>query len=250
MTAPPGLAELLLTLADDEFVLGFWDSEWTGIAPLLEEDVAMSSVSQDEIGHARAWYELLASLTDDEADRLAFGRSPDEFRHAALMNHARNDWAFTIARRFLYETADAVRLEALARSSFAPLAELAAKMRREETYHLMHFDVWLKRLADAGGEARERLIAALEELWADAQAVFTPLVGEAELVAVGVLPDELAQLRGRWIERVTTRLGDLGISLPQASLPAADGRTRRTDDFRWLHGEFTLVAGSEVGAAW
>ena len=55
------LAELLLTLADDEFVLGFWDSEWTGIAPMLEEDVAMSSISQDEIGHARAWYELLAA---------------------------------------------------------------------------------------------------------------------------------------------------------------------------------------------
>ena len=55
------LAELLLTLADDEFVLGFWDSEWTGIAPMLEEDVAMSSISQDEIGHARAWYDLLAA---------------------------------------------------------------------------------------------------------------------------------------------------------------------------------------------
>ncbi len=143
------LADLLLTLADDEFVIGYWDSEWTGIAPMLEEDVAMSSVSQDEIGHARAWYELLAELTDDDADRIAYGRAPEDYRHAALMNHARTDWAFTVARRFLYEHADAVRLESLARSSHAPVAELAAKMRREETYHLMHFDVWLKRLADA-----------------------------------------------------------------------------------------------------
>ena len=81
-TAPA--PRLLLTLADDEFVLGFWDSEWTGIAPMLEEDVAMTSVSQDEIGHARAWYELLAALTDDDADRIAYGREPADYRHAAL----------------------------------------------------------------------------------------------------------------------------------------------------------------------
>src|SRR6185369_9467503 len=105
-------------MADDEFVLGFWDSEWTGIAPILEEDVAMSSVSQDEIGHAKALYELLAELTGDpvgviagelgeDADRIAFGRPAEGYRHAALMNHARTDWAFSIARRFLYEHADA-----------------------------------------------------------------------------------------------------------------------------------------------
>ena len=64
------LAELLLSVADDEFVIGFWDSEWTGIAPMLEEDVATSSIAQDEIGHARAIYELLATLTGDDADQI------------------------------------------------------------------------------------------------------------------------------------------------------------------------------------
>jgi ring-1,2-phenylacetyl-CoA epoxidase subunit PaaC len=245
------LAELLLTLADDEFVLGFWDSEWTGIAPMLEEDVAMSSISQDEIGHARAWYELLATLTDDDADRIAFGRAPDGYRHAALMNHARTDWAFTVARRFLYEQADAVRLEALARSSHASVAELAAKMRREETYHLMHFDVWLRRLAEAGGEARERLQAALASLWPDAQSIFTPMAGEAALAAAGILPEGLESMRARWIERVRTALAALGLQEPgDVEAPSAEGRTRRTDAFAWLHGEFTMVARSDRGATW
>lgn len=245
------LAELLLTLADDEFVLGYWDSEWTGIAPMLEEDVAMSSVSQDEIGHARAWYELLASLTDDDADRIAYRRAPGEYRHAALMNHARADWAFSVARRFLYEHADTVRLEALAGSAYAPVAELAAKMRREETYHLMHFDVWLKRLAQAGGEARERLVAALERLWPDAAAVFTPLSGEKALVEAGVLSESLDALRRRWLERVVPACEALGLPVDGAGVePAADGRTRRTDDFAWLHGELTMVARSEEAATW
>jgi len=245
------LAELLLTLADDEFVLGYWDSEWTGIAPMLEEDVAMSSVSQDEIGHARAWFELLAGLTDADADRIAYGRAPDEYRHAAIMNHARTDWAFTIARRFLYEHADAVRLEALARSSHAPTAELAAKMRREETYHLLHFDVWLRRLAEAGGESRQRLADALQRLYADASTVFTPLTGEEALTASGILPDALEPLRMRWLAAITPIIEGLGLTAPtDAGPPAADGRTRRTADFAWLHGEMTMVARSEVGATW
>src|SRR5687767_4752341 len=133
ISARDALAELLRSVADDEFVIGFWDSEWTGIAPMLEEDVATSSIAQDEIGHARALYELLATLTDDDADRIAFGREADAYRHAALLDHARGDWAFSVARRWLYETADAARLSALARSSWEPLAQLTAKMRREET---------------------------------------------------------------------------------------------------------------------
>lgn len=245
------LAELLLAMADDEFVLGFWDSEWTGIAPILEEDVAMSSVSQDEIGHAKALYELLASLTGRDADEIAFGRPAEAYRHAALMNHARTDWAFTIARRFLYEHADAVRLESLATSSYRPLADLAVKMRREETYHLLHFDLWLRRLAEGGEESRARLAAAVEQLWSDAQAVFAPLAGEGTLIAAGVLSEPLEALRSRWLERVTPPLGAAGLAVPvTAAAPAPDGRTRRTADFAWLHGEFTMVSGSEVGATW
>ncbi|HET7686766.1 MAG TPA: 1,2-phenylacetyl-CoA epoxidase subunit PaaC, partial [Candidatus Limnocylindria bacterium] len=143
------LAELLLAMADDELVVGYWDSEWTGIAPMLEEDVAMSSVSQDEIGHAAALYGMLAELTGDDADAIAYGREPDAYRHAALLDHPRTDWAFSIARRYLYETADAARLESLAVSSYEPLAQLAGKMRREERYHLMHVDAWVRRLAAA-----------------------------------------------------------------------------------------------------
>jgi len=248
------LAELLLSIADDEFVIGFWDSEWTGIAPILEEDVATSSISQDEIGHARALYELLAELTGDDADRIAFGREPDAYRHAALLNHPRTDWAFSVARRYLYETADAVRLEALSRSSYEPLAGLVAKMRREERYHLMHLDAWLRRLADAGGDARARLAEALTRLWPDAMTIFTPLGGEATLVAEGLLPEPMETLRERWLTQVVPILETLSLPVPsgdERGAPLTDGgRTQRTDDFRWLHGEFTMVARSEEGAAW
>jgi ring-1,2-phenylacetyl-CoA epoxidase subunit PaaC len=243
------LAELLLSVADDEFVIGFWDSEWTGIAPMLEEDVATSSIAQDEIGHAKALYELLAELTDDDADRIPYGRDAGAFRHAALLNHARGDWAFSVARRYLYETADRTRLAALASSRHEPLALLAGKMRREETYHLLHADAWRRRLAEAPGEARDRFADALGRLWRDAQEIFTPLAAEEALVRDGILPGPMSELHRRWQAEVRPILEPLTGPLPQAS-PSADGRTRRTEDFAWLHGEFTKVAVSEVGALW
>ena len=183
------LGLLLLSMADDEFVIGFSDSEWTGIGPILEEDVAISSIAQDEIGHARAFYELLAELRADgrDADSIAYDREPDEYRHCRLLDHPRGDWSDTIARRYLYDTADSVRLESLAESAYEPLRQLVAKVRREERYHVMHVAAWFERLARTPGEPRDRLTAALEKLRGDAATVFTPLDGEAVLLEARVV---------------------------------------------------------------
>src|SRR5438876_11192342 len=102
-----------LEIADDELILGWRNSEWTGIAPLLEEDAAFSSIAQNEIGHARALYQLAADELGTTADELAFDRRPEEYRSSPLVELRRLEWAHTIARHFLYETADAIRLEVL-----------------------------------------------------------------------------------------------------------------------------------------
>jgi len=154
------VSELLLELADDELVIGWRDSEWTGIAPLLEEDVAFSSIAQNEIGHARALYELAARDLGTTADQLAFDRAPSEYRCSALVGlRLVPDWARTIARRYLYEQADERRLEALKASDDPEVAGLAAKIDREEAYHRMHAQMWFERLED-----EPRFVEALEEL--------------------------------------------------------------------------------------
>jgi ring-1,2-phenylacetyl-CoA epoxidase subunit PaaC len=149
----------LLEVADDELILGWRNSEWTGIAPLLEEDVAFSSIAQNEIGHARALYELVARARGITADELAFDRAPDEYRCSVLVEKRFLDWEKTIARHYLYEQADAQRLEQLKQSDDAELAGLAAKIAREETYHRMHAQMWFDRLKD-----EPRFTAALEEV--------------------------------------------------------------------------------------
>src|SRR5207248_6066535 len=111
--SPLNRADLLIPMADDELILGWRDSEWTGIAPFLEEDVAFSSISQNEVGHARALYEIAARDLGVTADELAFDRKPEEYRSAPLVERREPDWARTIARHVLYEAADEIRVQAL-----------------------------------------------------------------------------------------------------------------------------------------
>jgi len=218
--------ELLLELADDELILGWRNSEWTGIAPFLEEDVAFSSIAQNEIGHARALYELVARELGTDADALAFDRRPEEYRSAPLVELRRLEWARTIARHWLYETADAVRLEALKASSDPEVAGLAAKMDREEIYHRMHAEMWLERLL-ASGEGRERLQEGMLELWP---------------YALGMLDGEL---RPRFEAIVRERL--------PFELPAVEPvpRGRHEAELEELLGEMTTVRRSApAGAQW
>ncbi|MEA2608371.1 MAG: ring,2-phenylacetyl-CoA epoxidase subunit PaaC [Chloroflexota bacterium] len=244
------LGELIRSMADDEFVIGFSDSEWTGIAPLLEEDVAMSSLAQDELGHAAALYGLLGELTGTDPDALAYDREPGAYRHCRLLDHGRGDWAMAIARRFLYDSADAIRLEALAGGSWAPLAELVGKLIREERYHRMHAGAWLDRLARDDGEARARLIVALKELGPDASTVFTPLPDERALTEIGILAAPMAELEDRWRASIGPILAGLDLPMPPDAMDPAGGRLDHGEPFRWLWGEFTSVRRAEPGVTW
>jgi ring-1,2-phenylacetyl-CoA epoxidase subunit PaaC len=219
-------AQLLLELADDELILGWRDSEWTGIAPVLEEDVAFSSIAQNEIGHARALYELAAQELGTDADALAFDRSPSEYRCAPLVELRRLEWARTIARHWLYELADEIRLDALKSSDDAEVAGLAAKIDREEAYHRMHAEMWLERLLGSD-EGRARFEEAVRELWP---------------YALGVLDGEL---RAAFAACVRERLP---FELPDAE-PVT--REQHTDELRELWEEMTGVRRSmPAGAQW
>jgi ring-1,2-phenylacetyl-CoA epoxidase subunit PaaC len=200
--------ELLLGLADDELVLGWRDSEWTGIAPMLEEDVAFSSIAQNEIGHARAVYELLS----DDADALAFDRQLDEYRCAPLVELRLLDWARTIARRWLYEAADEIRIAGLMEDDDPAVAGLAAKINREEAYHRMHAEMWHERLRGA-----DRFHNAVLELWPYALGVLPPEQREALAVRVGIAPEPAIE-RGEHVPEFGELLNEM--TMVRRSAPA------------------------------
>ena len=202
---------LLLALADDELVIGHRHAEWTGWAPYLEEDLAFSSIGQDEMGHARLLYEIAEPLAGKDPDALALGREPEEYRHAILCERPNGDWGYTIARQYLYDTADEVRLAALEKSSFPELAAAVRTIRLEERYHLEHANQWFRRFSQGPVEARQRFAQGLEAAVGEALALFETLPEEEQLLADGVLPRSSEDLFTEW-------LGVLGNALEEASL--------------------------------
>lgn len=217
----------LTALADDEIVLAQRGGEWTGHAPILEEDIALANIAQDELGHALLYLGLRSALDGSDPDRLAMFRDPGEYRCARLVELPRGDWALTMVRQFLYDAYEALWLQQAQASRYAPLAEVAQKAVREEKFHLQHTALWVERLALGTPESARRTQAALDELWPYTAQLFTPLEGEAELVAAGLVPD-LARVQAEWEALVGPRLfGRCGLKRPGNSEPRA-GADRAT----------------------
>ncbi len=214
------LAEYLLQLADDELAVGQRYAEWLGLAPDLEEDVAFSSISQDELAHSLFYYTLLENLGVGCADELAYARPANERRNSVLLEQPSKDWAYTIARGFCFDVLEQIRLAAALRSTYLPLAQGAQKIQREERYHLLHMQTWFERLGMAGGEARQRLNEAVESLWLDLPDLFSLGTAGNILFKSGVLPLTEAELRQTWEQQVKPSFAHAGLawrSLPTRS---------------------------------
>jgi ring-1,2-phenylacetyl-CoA epoxidase subunit PaaC len=245
------LSAYLLGIADDELIVGHRHSEWTGFAPDIESDVALSSIAQEEIGHARLLYERVAELAGGDPDALAYGRGPGAFRNGTLVERPNDHWGFSIVRMFLYDHADDVRLEALADSALAPVADLARTLRREERYHMIYGEQWLRRLARATEDSHRKVQDALETAWPEAEALFAPVDGQDMLKGLDLhLADAPAQAQ-RWREAVLPTLGEIGLRVPTGLEASSDGRRgRHTEHLATLLAEMTSVWRSEPGARW
>jgi ring-1,2-phenylacetyl-CoA epoxidase subunit PaaC len=256
-------AQLLLVLADDELVTGHRASHWTGVAPSIEEDLAFSTIAQDEINHADVWLQVLVGEDHPgdlraAVDALGLGRPVDAYRHAIVCERPPRDFAYTLARHWLYDRADVLRLGALAGSADGDVAAVAVKLLHEERYHLEHADHWFRRLATGGEDAHGRLHEALAAALPESLGLFEPFPAEADAVADGLLPTGHAELRARWLELVGAMLEDAGygdlVPPDGAEVPpeASGGREgRHTPDFTddvWP--EMTALYRSEPGARW
>lgn len=206
----PGSIEVLLAFADDEHLMGQQYTEWIGVTPFLEEDLAFSSIGQDELGHAAMLYAIVLGDPDGASDlaidALALQRAATDYRSCWLTERPTDDWAEAVVRHWLYDRAEELRWKLFASSTVPALAQAALQAEREERYHRRHGDGLLDvLLGDA--DAAPRLSHALE-LWAPlALGLFEPVAGEVEALADGVISGGLADLRQPWIDGVEERFG-------------------------------------------
>lgn len=207
-------AQVLLALGDDELVIGHRHLHWTGVAPSLEEDLAFSTLGQDEINHADVWYQVLVGTdgVDQRAavDAIGLGRQPERYRHAVLCERPAGTFADTLARQLLYDHFDQVRLQALTGSADHEVAAVAAKLLHEERYHTLHAVEWVERIARGGPDAAGRLGAALADCWPDAAGLFEGVAQEPAAVAAGLLPVPFADLVEPWLQALRPTLERAG----------------------------------------
>lgn len=246
------LAEYLLGLADDELILAHRNSEWTGHAPIVEEDIAFTNIALDEMGHAQLWYQLHAKLAGEDPgtypDQLVFFREAPFFHNVQFVELPKGDWANSMVRQYLFDVSERVRLPALGASASEQVAQVAAKIASEEPYHLRHTEAWIRRLGLGTDESHGRTQRALDRLWGYALQLFVPMDGEETLVAAGLIPAS-SELRSQWLEWVTPVLEAAHLEVPAAQVEA-ESRRDHSEHLVGLLDELQRVARAYPGVEW
>lgn len=246
------LKELLYKMADDQLILGHRNSEWTGMGPLLEEDIAFSSMAQDKVGQSLALYTLLNQLGESDPDTIAFTRNANQFHNCVLVELPNQEYDFSLIRHFLFDTAEALRFETLSRSSYEPLAQLATKIRGELRYHTLHANTWIKQLGSATPESIDRLQKSLAYAMPYALGIFEISPYEDELIKNGIFEGE-QKLKEKWMTKVEAIIAQTNLHLPDWKLvqPLSGGRHgKHSEHLQPLLDEMSEVFKIDPTAEW
>jgi ring-1,2-phenylacetyl-CoA epoxidase subunit PaaC len=202
------LSNYIIHLADNALILGHRNSEWTGHGPILEQDIALSNIALDLIGHARNFYQLAASRINEmepgeiiTEDDLAYLRDGNEFRNLILVEQPNGDWAKTILRQFYFSSFQLLQFRELLNSQNAELAAISEKSIKETRYHVKWSSEWVIRLGDGTSESHLRMINAQQDLNPYIAELFIPadFDYEAESSGAGILP---GKLKDEWYQRI------------------------------------------------
>jgi ring-1,2-phenylacetyl-CoA epoxidase subunit PaaC len=244
--------DLIFRMADDELILGHRNSEWTALGPILEEDIAFSSMAQDKLGHAYAMYQILHKLGEADPDTIAFNREEKDFKCCHFVEYPIGEYDFSLMRHFLFDSAEALRFEMLMSSSFEDLANVAKKFKGEIKYHIMHADTWLVQLGNSNEVSKARMQSALNECFPLALGIFEPSDFEETLINEKIFQGE-NRLQEEWIKFISPVINSAGLILPdiKSNDPVYGGRKGyHTEYLKPLLDEMTEVYDIDPGAEW
>jgi len=241
-----GTREFLLCLADDEHLMGQRHTEWIGVAPFLEEDLALASIGQDELGHAAMLYELLSGPGRD-IDDIALGRSAGEYRSCWLVEQECPDWSDALVRHWMYDTAESLRWQMFEKSSIDELRGIAARALGEESFHVMHAEAMVAALS-LSSDAHSRLADSIAELLPLGVAMFEAPAGELDAIDDGVVSTSMVTLLPEWQQRVDARFGEQDWAA--VDTVHQNGRTTRSDSFAPMYDAMREVLLIDPEAKW
>lgn len=234
-----------LYLADNALILGQRNAAWCGHGPVLEQDIAITNISLDQIGQARSFYQYAAELTGNGAteDSLAYLRTEREFKNVLLAEQPNGDWAQTILRQFFFSTYQLYLYQALVNHTDTRIAAIAEKSLKEVSYHLRWSSEWVIRLGDGTEESNRRLHKALEALWCYTGELFMPADFEAAI--------DLIALKNNWTAKVKTILEEATLIVPENVFMHSGGKTgNHTEQMGFILAELQYMQRAYPNSEW
>jgi len=247
------LRDLLVKTADDELIFGHRNSEWTGIGPTLEEDIAFSSMSQDKVGHALALYTILhEQMGEADPDTFGFTRDEADFKSCHLVELPNEEFDFSLVRQFLFDHSEWLRWQSFSNAPFEQLSNLAKKINGELKYHIMHANSWMRNLGKGNEESHARMQQALNFAFPYALGIFEPMEGEQELIDEKIYVGE-QKLKEDWLTNIEKVIKESSLEMPSDTTTEAHFGGRKgyhTEHLQPMLLEMTEVFRLDPEAEW
>ncbi|HNQ60886.1 MAG TPA: phenylacetate-CoA oxygenase subunit PaaC [Bacteroidia bacterium] len=251
-TIKSALFEYTLRLGDSPLILGQRLGEWCGHGPILEEDIALTNISLDLIGQARAFLSYAGELEGKgrTEDDLAYLRDEREFRNLLITEQANGDFAQTLLRQFFISAFHYYFYAELKKSKDKTLAALAEKSWKEVAYHLRHSSEWVIRFGDGTEESKRRLEDAIDELWRYTGDMFDMDETDRVLIAEGLVPD-LSPIRKLWEKKIAEVFETATVSVPENVFMMSGSRKgKHTENLGHLLAEMQYLHRAHPGVSW
>lgn len=209
------LVQYIYGIADNALILGQRLGELCGHGPNLETDIAMTNIALDLLGQTRSYYQYAAKLLGTEAteDTIAFLRSEREYRNVLLVEQPNTDFAYSIARQFLFDAYHLLLLQELQNSKDETLSAIAKKSIKEVLYHKRFSSDWIRRLGDGTPESHDKIQTAFNDLWTFTDELFHQTDADKAMVAEGIGVD-VTQLKDAFYNNVIEILTESTIQIP------------------------------------
>jgi len=247
------LFEFLCRLGDNTLVLGHRVSEWCGVAPVLEEDIALANTALDLIGQTTLWLGLAGEVEGKgrDADALAYHRDVWDFRNLLLVEQPNGDFGQTMMRQFLFDAWHRAYLTALKDSSNEQISAIAEKSLKEVTYHLERSSDTVIGLGDGTEESHRRMQNALDRLYPYVGEMFIADAVDNEMAHLGIAPDP-ASLRFAYDAHLDRVLRDATLTRPDSEFAHKGGKTgaRHSEHLGHILTQMQWLQRAYPGATW
>ena len=211
------LINYILGIADNSLILGQRLGTLTGHGPSLETDIACTNISLDLFGQVRGYYQYAADLSEEDKteDDFAFLRKEREYKNVLLVEQPNRDFAYVIARQYLFDVFHILQMQELQNSKDENLAAIAKKGIKEVSYHVRFSGDWMKRLGDGTEESHNKIQEAVNNLWGYTNELFMMTEADKEAAEAGICVD-VSKLKDTYYNRVENLLKEATIEIPES----------------------------------